>query len=395
MAGNKAAFEAAKGRAQGYAFENAWDKALREYQRALDEFPDDAETRANAAQARFRLGQWPAALDAYQRLLALRPSDPFVLGRIAECQTNLQQDADAERTYMQVAAVYGAQNQVREALAALRSVVALNPANRQAHERLAEFYKGMGERALAIGEYLTLSRLALDPPPGDLESAVRQAEVAFTLDNNHAEARDWLYKLRRRQAETTGTVFDEKTLRVISAAGQAGPRDLEQMFQLAVQYQEKGQYDPARVQFEAALAAGLDTAALHYNLGLLYQQSEQWPKAVASLEKAADDPEYAMSSQYALGECYRHMGRPADMTRAFESALSLVDLQHVTKNEVADLIDLSRAAADANVAMGDVPRAASIYESLAAFLQARRWRTGYTGQLVARAAELSSQGLND
>ncbi|HMA34228.1 MAG TPA: tetratricopeptide repeat protein, partial [Chloroflexia bacterium] len=375
--------------------ENAWDKALREYQRALEEFPDDADARTNYAQALFRLQQWPAALDAYNALLRLRPSDPFVLGRVAECQISLKQPADAERTYMQVAQVYAAQNQVREALAALRSVLSLNPANRIAHERLAEFYKSMGERTLAIQEYLVLSRLVLEPAPGDLDSAVRYAELAFALDNSNPEARDWLYKLRRRQAEATGTTFDEKTLRVTGGSGQPQGRDLEQMFTLAMQYQEKGQYAAARVQFEAAQQAGLDTPGLHYNLALLYQQEKEWARATEQLQKAAGDPEYAMSSQYALGECYRVLGRPLESTRAFETAVSLVDLQHVSKNEIGDLIELYQAAADANIAQGDLSRAASLFDHIAQFLQARRWRTGYTEQLLARATQLNDQGISD
>ncbi|HET7078995.1 MAG TPA: tetratricopeptide repeat protein, partial [Chloroflexia bacterium] len=395
MAGNKAAFDAAMKRAQDYAFENAWDKALREYQRALDEFPDDANAQTNMAQALFRLQQWPAALQAYNNLLRVRPSDPFVLNRIAECQVSLQQPADAERTYMQVATVYGAQNQIRDALGALRTVLGLNAGNRLARERMAEIYRNMGERNLAIQEYLTLSRQALESQPEDLDLAVRHAETAFGLDNSHPEARDWLYRLRRRQLEATGTQFDEKTLRIVSGPGQAAQRDLQQMYDLAMQYQEKNQFAAARVQLEAAQAAGLDTAALHYSLGLIYQQERQFKQAVEQLQKAAGDPEYAMSSQYALGECYRTLGQRAEATRAYEAAISLVDLQHVGKNEVNDLIELYQAAADAHLAQGNTSRAASLYSTLATFLQARRWRSGFTDQLMARADELNDQGISD
>jgi tetratricopeptide (TPR) repeat protein len=395
VAGNKAAFDAAMKRAQDYAFENAWDKALREYQRALDEFPDDANAQTNMAQALFRLQQWPAALQAYNNLLRVRPSDPFVLNRIAECQVSLQQPADAERTYMQVATVYGAQNQIRDALGALRTVLGLNAGNRLARERMAEIYRNMGERNLAIPEYLTLSRQALESQPEDLDLAVRHAETAFGLDNSHPEARDWLYRLRRRQLEATGTQFDEKTLRIVSGPGQAAQRDLQQMYDLAMQYQEKNQFAAARVQLEAAQAAGLDTAALHYSLGLIYQQERQFKQAVEQLQKAAGDPEYAMSSQYALGECYRTLGQRAEATRAYEAAISLVDLQHVGKNEVNDLIELYQAAADAHLAQGNTSRAASLYSTLATFLQARRWRSGFTDQLMARADELNDQGISD
>jgi tetratricopeptide (TPR) repeat protein len=395
VAGNKAAFDAAMKRAQGYAFENAWDKALREYQRALEEFPDDPEVRTNLGQAYFRLQQWAPALESYQALLRLRPGDPFVLGRIADCQMALNQRTEAETTYMQVAQVYLAGNQTREAMTALRNLINLNPANRQAHERLADIYKGMGERTFAINEYLTLSKLALETPPGDLDGAVRYAETAFTLDNNHAQAREWLYGLRRRQADAQGTQFDEKTLKVIASGGAAPLRDLDQMYQLAVQYQEKGQYAAALVQFQAAQQAGMDTPGLHYNLGLLYQQSRQWARAIEHFHRAENDPEFTMSVAYALGECYRESGQAIEATRAFEKAVGLVDLSGVSKNEVPDLVDLYRAAADANQATGDTARAASLYSSLAEFLQARRWRTGFTEELSSRAQQMAAQGLSN
>ena len=222
---------------------------------------------------------------------------------------------------------------------------------------------------------------------------MRQAEAAFALDNSHAQARGWLHDLRRRQTETTGATYDEKTLRIVSAAPQTAALDLEQMYDLAVQYQEKGQFTAARVQFEAAYAAGLDTPGVHYNLGLLYQQSELWGKAVEQFEQALHDPEFTMSSQFALGECYRAMKRLPDSTRAFEAAVSMVDLQKVSKSEIPDLMELFRAAAEANIAEGNAGRAAGLYQNLAGFLQARRWRTGYTEELASRARELNEEGM--
>jgi tetratricopeptide (TPR) repeat protein len=394
VAGNKAAFDAAMARAQSYAFSDAWDKALREYQRAVEEFPQDAQARTNLAQALFRLQRWPAALAAYQDLLPGRPSDPFVLNRIAECQSHLGQAEAAEQTYLQVAQIYSAQNQMREALAALRSILQINPANRAARARMADVYRALGETALAIQELLTLSHQALDPPLNDLGEAVRQAEAAFALDNSHAQARGWLHDLRRRQADTTGATYDEKTLRIVGAAPQTAALDLDQMYDLAVQYQEKGQFTAARVQFEAAYAAGLDTPGVHYNLGLLYQQSELWGKAVEQFEQALSDPEFTMSTHFALGECYRAMKRLPDSTRAFEAAVNMVDLQKVGKSEIPDLMELYRAAADANIAEGNAGRAAGLYQNLAGFLQTRRWRTGYTEELASRARELGEEGMN-
>ncbi len=395
MAGNKAAFDAAMKRAQDYTFENAWEKALREYQRALEEFPTDPTAIANQAQALFRLQQWTPALAAYQTLLDLRPNDPFLLNRVAECYANLRQVAPAERTYMQVVAIYASQNQVREALAALRSLLELSPRHRQGRERLAELYRELGERTLASQQYLILSRQALEGPPEDLDLAVHQAEDAFNIDPNHPESRNWLYQLRRRQAETSGTQFDEATLRVTGHQKPGTGPDLQQMFNLALQYQEQGQFAAARVQFEAAAAAGLDSPALHYSLGLLYQQEGDLDAAIGRFKQSVADSEYAMSSYYALGICYRDLGEVLEATRAFESAVEQVNLLEVSRPEVTDLIELYESAAGANIAAGNLPRAASLYATLAGFLQTRRWQSGATERIAAQAQALSEEGLTN
>ena len=95
MAGNQAVFDAAMRRAQGYAFENQWDRALKEYQRAIAEFPNDGQARQNYAQALYRLQQYPQALEEYTGLLKVHPSDPFLLNRLAEINVAMGRRADA------------------------------------------------------------------------------------------------------------------------------------------------------------------------------------------------------------------------------------------------------------------------------------------------------------
>jgi hypothetical protein len=57
MAGNRTTFEAAMKRAAEHAWNQHWDQALADYQRAADEFPDDMAARGNLALAFYRLGR--------------------------------------------------------------------------------------------------------------------------------------------------------------------------------------------------------------------------------------------------------------------------------------------------------------------------------------------------
>ena len=68
MAGNKAIFDTAMKHAHEYAWANQWERAMKEYGRALAEFPDDRTAQRNMAQCLFRLRQWPQAQAAYEEL---------------------------------------------------------------------------------------------------------------------------------------------------------------------------------------------------------------------------------------------------------------------------------------------------------------------------------------
>lgn len=64
MAGNKAIFDTAMKRAHEYAWANQWERAMKEYGRAMAEFPDDMTARRNMAQCMFRLRKWAPSLEA-------------------------------------------------------------------------------------------------------------------------------------------------------------------------------------------------------------------------------------------------------------------------------------------------------------------------------------------
>src|SRR5688500_17710365 len=120
MAGNKAVYETAMKRAHEFAWSNQWDRALKEYDRALAEQPDDRTAHKNKAQCLFRLHEWPQALAAYEALLRLDPGDLFAVNRLAEIYLALGQPDKARATYDRLADLYLQSNQFHEAIRALR-----------------------------------------------------------------------------------------------------------------------------------------------------------------------------------------------------------------------------------------------------------------------------------
>ena len=111
MAGNKTIYDTAMKRAHEYAWANQWDRALKEYGRALQEFPNDRTAQRNMAQCMFTLRQWPQAMSAYENLLSADPTDAFAINRLAEIYLALGQQDRARATYDRLADLYLQNNQ--------------------------------------------------------------------------------------------------------------------------------------------------------------------------------------------------------------------------------------------------------------------------------------------
>src|SRR5437763_1100883 len=103
MAGNKSIYDTAMKRSHEYAWANQWERAMKEYGRALSEFPNDRTAQRNMAQCMFRLRQWPQALSAYEHLLSADATDAFALNRLAEIYLALGQQDNAQTAYSRLA----------------------------------------------------------------------------------------------------------------------------------------------------------------------------------------------------------------------------------------------------------------------------------------------------
>lgn len=84
-----------------------------------------------------------------------------------------------------------------------------------------------------------------------------------------------------------------------------------------------GQYAEARDRYEEALATGLDTPLLHYNLGVAYYRLGNFQKAELALMRAAEDPTLAALATYNLGLATLAAGWPEVAASRFESVASL------------------------------------------------------------------------
>lgn len=383
MAGNRALYETALKRGHDYAWQNQWDRALKEYQRAVGEFPDDRDARSNLALAYLRLKQWPDALREYLALAQDKPKDTFIQSRLADIYVATNDTSAAERTYFGLADLFEQQNQPSEAVKALQELTRVLPRNERAYKRIGDLAEHIGDQATAAQAHIMLANLATES--NNLDGALAQADYAFNLTGSD-EARDLLYKLRRIQNANAPAPPPKKQ----EGLGQG---EINEMLTLAVGYQERKQYAAATRMYEALVNAGVRRPDVIFNLGLLNQQTGQHQVAIQHFQGLSQDEDYAMSAFYSMGESYRALGNLTQAAQSYDSALRLINLQTIGKGEIDDLIQLYESAAQTYIAMDNTSRAATLYSSLAGFLQGRHWNREQTEEIQHKAKSLTEESM--
>ncbi|NTW98195.1 MAG: tetratricopeptide repeat protein, partial [Oscillochloris sp.] len=168
---------------------------------------------------------------------------------------------------------------------------------------------------------------------------------------------------------------------------------VEKLIEQAIKRQEAGDSDGAAAFYEQAVEAGMERADVFYSLGLIYQERGDHKGAVGLLNRAASDPEYALSSHFALGQSHRELGQLPQAAQEFEQTIALVDISSIGRAEADDLINMYESAATIYTQIGDIARAAALYSTLGTFLEGKRWGRDRAAEFKGRAKELSERNM--
>jgi tetratricopeptide (TPR) repeat protein len=400
MPGNRAIFERALDQSRESARAGSWDEALRAAVTALQEFPSDPDARIAAGVALLNTGKLDRALQIFDELRAADPHNAFHLGYIAQIHARQANSAAAIASYQALADLHSAQRRPLQAIEALRELLKLDPGLDDQRARLARLYEEAGGAREAAAEHLALAQRRF--AAGHLDEAAASAETALRLDPNSREAKDQIVAIRDAMAQAAGIA--------VPAAPAAGPEvkvnlsgmtgalrsqqfQIEKIIEQAIKAQEAGDAAAAADFYEQALEAGLERADVLYSLGLLYQERGDHKAAVGVLIRAAADAEYALSAHFALGSSYQELGQLPQAAQEFEQTIRLVDLDSIGRAEADDLIAMYESAATIYQQIGDIARAAALYDTLAKFLESKRWGRERAGAFKQRSKELSERNL--
>src|SRR6266852_2853607 len=138
-------------------------------------------------------------------------------------------------------------------------------------------------------------------------------------------------------------------------------------------FQTQGRFNDAIGLCEQILESGFDRPDARYFLGWLYQEQQRWNDAIRQFQLLLNDPDYALSCYYALGQCYRACGDLKTASMHFDEAVDRVNLDALTMEESDQLVQLCQEAAEAHRLLGELDQALTVYNALLGFLHSRGW----------------------
>ncbi len=407
MAGNRAVYEEAIRRGAAQAWEQRWGEAIAAYRQALAEFPDSPDALSGLGLALAGAGRLEEALPVLQQAANIARENPVLQEQVAQVLERLGRPQEAAQAYLQAADLYLRQQASRMAIERWRDAIRVDPSCISAHVNLLRVYLGQGKHREAIAEYLALATLYRDR--GETEKAMELCQYALKLDPHHPEVLALMDALRYGVPTTVGTgplealaegkpgvpgeegnpveiarrtalaqlaevVFEE-------TPPQTGPlilrplskREIDTLISRAIDAQARGDVDEAIACYEEVLRGGVIEPAVHFNLGLLYQQQLRLEEAIAQFQQSVSSPQYRLGSLFALGECYRALGRIDEALTHFLEVLKIVDLSTVRQDQADDLIRLYDELASTYAARGEREQAVEFINALISFLSAKGW----------------------
>lgn len=418
MANNRARFEAALTRGHSYNYDQQWDEAIQAFELAVAEVPDEPAPYAGMGMAYLERNNLEKALENYKLAARYSRGDIIYLRQVADVQERLGQLSEAGKTYMAIGEVELTRRRLNEAMDNWLRAVRLEPNLLKAHQRLASIYERQKATQSAIREYLAIARiLSLQ---GEQDKALQACQLALKLDNRNAEVLTAIDLITQGEfigdeqtavpqppgaisevaqqmaaaLRSKGMGGNKESAQAISPVQDARRLALEQLAQeifsddeaddmamlqratiisKALDYQTRGMFNEAIDAYEKAMALGVNHAAAHFNLGLLYQGNLRFDDAIREFGISVKEHDYRLASQFALGESHRARGRIDKAIEHFINVLKIVDLGTVEHEHADRLIELYENLADSLIAQGERDKATGFANALVEFLSHKGW----------------------
>ncbi|GHO68754.1 hypothetical protein KSC_076460 [Ktedonobacter sp. SOSP1-52] len=388
-----------------------WQKALEEYAFALQRDPSNVialsktaelygilNRRQDAYQAYLHLadlysqaGQGARAEAAWQKAVQLSPRSPEPHERLAsyyfekkDIAAMLQQRLAAAQGYIEQQDLAAARTQCEEVLRADGSNLQAKQLLAQITNTMTNIMNGPPAAAGPPGNQVFPEIQAASPGSAQTQQAAQKAQTPFS-DNFLADT----VSSDNISGGNTGIMGNMGSMGNFGGVGPdssqvlnrpvGAPRNritanqVTEVLKQAQIFQDQGRFNDAIDLCEQILESGFDRPDARYFLGWLYQEQQRWDDAINQFQLLLNDPDYALSCYYALGQCYRARGDLRTATIHFDEAVDRVNLDALTVEESDQLVQLCQEAAEAHRLLGEQEQAMTVYNALLGFLRSRGW----------------------
>jgi tetratricopeptide (TPR) repeat protein len=388
-----------------------WQKALAEYESILKRDPsnvialsktaelyvilnkrDDAyKAYLHLAELYSQAGQGVRAEAAWQKAVQLSPASPEPHERLAAYYLGKKDIALMVQERLAAAQGYLQRNDSVTATVQCEEVLRVDSANIQAQRVLSQI-KGQMQSSGPLpqgvgGMYSSPTSKDTDrPATGNLSSGPLA---------NIGNAAAGMVSLSNTSGGNTGIMGNMGSASNFGGAGNPGPAlaatgmtaggmgsaprkritasQVTGVLKQAQTFQTQGRFPDAINLCEQILESGFDRPDARYFLGWLYQEQRRWDEAIRQFQTLLNDPDYALSCYYALGQCYRAKGDMLAATQHFDEAVDRVNLDALTIEESDQLVQLCQESAEAHRMLGEQEQALTVYNALLGFLRSRKW----------------------
>lgn len=310
-----------------------WDESIKEYKKALEISPNDADIYSSMARTYLNQRNRDEAVKAAQKAVELNPDSLGAHHLLADMYISVIQNAQNNNRQTSQAAV---KESFTKAIHEYEEIVRIDPRGRDGYLVLGQLYRLNDAPEKAMELY----RKFLGVEPGSEEGIVALATLSMENDHN-AEAIELLNDFIKgqpsspRALEMLGDAHTAlgNTTDAASAYKRAAAmnNDTDLRDKLAAALYEDSQLEEAAKLYEVILQEDLSSIDIMQRLGQIYRRQMKYSEARDILNKALGRSRDNLSLRFDLAFVDRDEGKFEDSIKGFEALLK--DTEKSTYNQ--------------------------------------------------------------
>ena len=348
------------------------EPAIKEYERLLEDNPNDVNTLNRIGDLWVRInrndeavkvfskiadhyskdGFFLKAIAIYKKINKLDPSKLDIYAKLADLYAKQGLAMEAKSQYQVLADYYLKHGDPANALAIYKKISELDPSSINVHVKLADLYSQNNRTADALKEYDRVGRMLLKR--GMLDEAVQVFKKALKIDATNVELVESLVTALLEAKDY------ENALQIVQTSLESNASSARLLALLGRINLAKGDAGGARAALERALAADPNEPTVRESLADLYLRQNN---ADGALEMLAPNVEKAL----ARGEraaSVEILNRILRVDNGHTPTLERLVALYTRLNEETNILSSMNALAEAHVAKGQFDQAANVLEKL-------------------------------